>query len=76
MEKEEKQETPPVSEADSAIAEMYKSLQTKYEDEHKARVKAEADVVSLTKIIRTMDIKSPAEEKEESLEDLSKKLFK
>lgn len=64
------------SEAESAIAEMYKQLQEKYDNEHKLRTKAEADVVSLTKIIRTMEIKPAEEEKPESLDDLTKKLFK
>lgn len=73
---EERDDTTHSTEAESAIAEMYKALQEKYDNEHKLRVKAEADVVSLTKVIRTMDVKPAEEPKGETLDDLTKKLFK
>lgn len=63
------------SESDKAMTEMYVELQNKFDEEHKARIKAENDVVQLTKIIRTMDIPKKEETKQSTINDDLNKLF-
>lgn len=64
------------STSEKSLSETIIALQNKYDEEHKLRLQAENDVIQLTKAIRTMEIPTQKEEKEESSkEDDLKKLF-
>lgn len=76
----EEPETPPEQlpsdPVDTAIADTLLDYQNKYEEEKKARIKAENKVVELSRVIRTMGISNTdKDEPEPTLEDEVKKLF-
>lgn len=67
-------ETPDI---DTTISDTILDFQSKYEEEHKLRLKAEQNVADLSRLVRTMGVSSAKqEEKEETLDDKINKLFK
>ena len=79
MEEEDKkqnieQKTPDI---DTTISDTILDFQSKYEEEHKLRLKAEQNVADLSRLVRTIGVSSgKQEEKEETLDDKINKLFK
>lgn len=68
------QKTPNI---DTTISDTILDFQSKYEEEHKLRLKAEQNVADLSRLVRTMGVSSgKQEEKEETLDDKINKLFK